>query len=61
LEHIATSELLDVAAGNVQLNDNNRQHLHECERCQHVLRMIVTNQIDNPLSNTGETKSDAAA
>jgi hypothetical protein len=41
VSHIENRRLFDAAAGNAQLDDRERNHLHQCELCQSVFYVFI--------------------
>lgn len=39
--HIENRRLFDAAAGSVQLDEREREHLHKCEVCQSVFYVFI--------------------
>jgi len=41
VNHIENRRLFDAAAGNAQLDERERSHLHQCELCQSVFYVFI--------------------
>jgi hypothetical protein len=55
INHIENRRLFEAAAGNLQLDERERQHLHQCEVCQSVFYVFI----NQPLGT--KKKTDPAA
>jgi hypothetical protein len=43
--HIENRRLFEAAAGNIQLDERERTHLHQCEVCQSVFYVFVNQPV----------------
>jgi hypothetical protein len=43
--HIENRRLFDAAAGNAQLDERERNHLHQCELCQSVFYVFINQPV----------------
>jgi len=55
VSHIENRRLFEAAAGNAQLDERERKHLHQCEVCQSVFCVFI----NQPFA--AKKKSDPAA
>jgi hypothetical protein len=42
LDHIDTSRLFDAVEGTIRLEQGEKAHLHDCERCQEIFCAFIT-------------------